>query len=67
MILLDTNFISESLKKLDLKVLFKREIISTDDNTQPAWGSPKQKMWHNGICVFVLQKTIQTPSAEQCA
>jgi hypothetical protein len=57
----------ESLKKLDLKVLFKREIISTDDNTHPPWGSPKQKMWHNGICVFVLQKTIQTPSEEQCA
>jgi hypothetical protein len=30
-------------------------------------GSPEQKMWHNGICVFVLQKPIQISSEEQCA
>jgi hypothetical protein len=57
----------ESFKQLNLNILFKREIISTQDNTHPPWGSPEQQAWHNGICVFVLEKPTQISFLEQCA
>jgi hypothetical protein len=46
----------DSLKKLNLNVLYKREIRTTNDDTHPSWGSPLQIQWHNGIYVAILQK-----------
>ena len=46
----------KSFEKLKLNVLFTREIRTTNNNTHPAWGSPEQKEWHNGIFVAILQK-----------
>ena len=46
-----------SIKKLNLKVLYEREIKTTNDDTHPKWGSPEQKDWHNGIYVSILKKT----------
>lgn len=46
----------ESIKKLNLQMLYKKEIKTTNNDTHPSWGSKEQKEWHNGICVFVLQK-----------
>lgn len=45
-----------SIKKLNLKILYEKEIRTTNDNSHPPWGSPEQKNWHNGIYVAVLQK-----------
>ena len=39
-----------------MKVLYYKEIRTTNDDTHPAWGSPEQKIWHNGIYVAILQK-----------
>ena len=46
----------ESFKQLNLTVLYEREIKTTDDDTHPPIGSEKQKQWHNGIYVAILQK-----------
>ena len=46
----------DSIKTLNLSVLYEREIRTTTDDTHPAWGSEPQKKWHNGIYVAVLQK-----------
>jgi len=45
-----------SIEKLNLKNLYSKEIRTTNDDTHPAWGSPEQKRWHNGIYVSILQK-----------
>jgi hypothetical protein len=45
-----------SFKKLNLSVLYEREIKTTNDDTHPAWGSVEQVQWHNGIYVAILQK-----------
>jgi hypothetical protein len=46
----------KSIKKLNLNILFEKEVRTTNNDTHPAWGSPEQKKWHNGIYVAVLQK-----------
>jgi len=46
----------DSFKKLNLQVLYEREIRTSDDDTHPPMGSEKQKEWHNGIYVVILQK-----------
>lgn len=46
----------ESFKKMNLTILYEREIRTTYDNTHPIWGSKKQREWHNGIYVAILQK-----------
>jgi len=43
-------------------IKYRREIRTTDDNTQPYWDDTKTPCagpnsdWHNGICVFILSK-----------
>jgi len=46
----------DSLKELNLTVLYHREIRTTNNNTHPLWGSPEQKQWHNGIYVAIIKK-----------
>jgi len=46
----------DSLKKLNLSVLYEREIRTTNNNSHPPWGSLLQTQWHNGIYVAILQK-----------
>jgi len=46
----------DSIQKLNLKVLYEKEIKTTNDDSHPQWGSPEQKEWHNGIYVAILQK-----------
>jgi hypothetical protein len=46
-----------SIQKLNLNVLFCKEIRTTNNDTHPIWGTPAQKLWHNGIFVAILQKT----------
>jgi hypothetical protein len=46
----------DSIKKLNLKVLYEKEIRTTNNDTHPPWGSLAQKEWHNGIYVAILQK-----------
>jgi hypothetical protein len=46
----------DSIKKLKLKVLYEKEIRTTNNDTHPEWGSPEQKEWHNGIYVAIFQK-----------
>jgi hypothetical protein len=46
----------DSLKQLQLSVLYEREIKTTTDGTHPPWGSEQQQQWHNGIYVAILQK-----------
>jgi len=46
----------KSIKKLNLKVLYEKDIRTTNDDTHPPWGSPEKKEWNNGIYVVVLQK-----------
>ncbi len=45
-----------SIEKLNLKILYEKEVKTTNDDTHPDWGSPEQKEWHNGIYVAILQK-----------
>jgi hypothetical protein len=45
-----------SIQKLNLKVLYEKEIKTTNNDTHPEWGSSEQKEWHNGIYVAILQK-----------
>ena len=45
-----------SIEKLNLKNLYSKEIRTTNDDTHPAWGTPEQQRWHNGIYVSILQK-----------
>jgi hypothetical protein len=46
----------ESFDKLNLKVLYNREIRTTFDNKDVIFGSDAQRAWHNGIFVAILQK-----------
>jgi len=48
-----------SIEKLQLNILYQREIRTTYDETHAEWGSPEQRAWHNGIYVAILQKTEQ--------
>jgi hypothetical protein len=48
-----------SIEKLQLNILYQREIRTTYDDTHAQWGSPAQRAWHNGIYVAILQKTEQ--------
>jgi hypothetical protein len=45
-----------SIQKLNLKVLYEKEIKTTNNDTHPEWGSLEQKNWHNGMYVAILQK-----------
>jgi hypothetical protein len=51
-----------SIKKLNLNVLYEREIKTTNDDTHPVWGSIEQQQWHNGIYVAILKKCQKTYS-----
>jgi len=46
---------TDSIKKLNLKVLYDRELRTSLDNTQPC-GTIEHSNWWNGIYVAVLQK-----------
>jgi len=45
-----------SIQNLNLKVLYEKEIRTTNNDTHSHIGSPEQKEWHNGIYVAILQK-----------
>jgi len=45
-----------SLKGLNLSVLYERDIRTTHDNSHPVFGSKEQLDWHNGIYVAILKK-----------
>jgi hypothetical protein len=49
-----------SISKNNLNILYQKEIFTTHDNSHPShWGpggAGKLGDWHNGICIFVLQK-----------
>lgn len=45
-----------SIQTLNLKVLYEKEIRTTNNDTHPLWGSLEQKEWHNEIYVAILQK-----------
>jgi len=47
---------TNSIQKLNLKVLYEKEIKTTNNDTHPEFGSLEQKDWHNGIYVAILQK-----------
>jgi len=46
----------DSFKKLNLSVLYEKQIKTTEDDSHPPWGSDKQQEWHNGIYVAILKK-----------
>jgi len=46
----------DSFKQLNLSVLYKREIKTTNNNSPAPLGSEMQQQWHNGIYVAILQK-----------
>lgn len=46
----------DSFNKLNLSVLYEKNIRTTDDDSHPPWGSEKQQQWHNGIYVAILKK-----------
>jgi hypothetical protein len=46
-----------AINDLNLKILYQKEIRTTNNNTHPILGSPMQKLWHNGIYVCILQKS----------
>jgi len=46
-----------AIRDLNLKMNFKLEYKTTFNDTHPLHGSPHQLLWHNGIAVFVLEKT----------
>ena len=48
--------IRHSFNKLNLSVLYDKQIRTTDDDSHPPWGSEKQQQWHNGIYVAILKK-----------
>jgi len=52
-----------SIQKLNLTILYEKEIRTTNDDTHPEKGSPEQKNWHNGIYVCILQKSTVTDSS----
>jgi hypothetical protein len=45
-----------AIRHLNLNVVFSFENKTTFDDTHPMHGSPLQRLWHNGIGVFVLEK-----------
>lgn len=47
---------NDAIQKLNLKVLYEKEIRTTNNDTHPAWWSPEQIQWHNGFYVSILQK-----------
>lgn len=47
-----------AIKDLGLKTIFWLENKTTSNNTHAKYGSPQQLLWHNGICIFVLEKVI---------
>jgi hypothetical protein len=46
----------ESIKKLNLNILYSNELRTTNDNTHPEEGDPGKDAWHNGIYFAILQK-----------
>lgn len=46
----------ESIKKLNLTVLYEKSVRTTLDESHPVMGSEAQQRWHNGIYISVLQK-----------
>jgi hypothetical protein len=47
---------TSSIQRLNLNVLYEKEIRTTNNDTHSVLGSPEQKEWHNGIYVAILQK-----------
>jgi Methyltransferase domain len=46
----------ESIKKLNLNILYSNELRTTQDNTHSKEGDPGKIAWHNGIYFAILQK-----------
>jgi len=46
----------DSFSKLNLSVLYEKEIKTTDDDSHPPEGCERKKQWHNGIYVAILKK-----------
>jgi predicted O-methyltransferase YrrM len=47
----------DAIKELGLKTAYFIEVRTTMDDTHPEVGDPGRIQWHNGIGIFVLQKT----------
>lgn len=45
-----------SIQKLGLKILYEKEIRTTNDNSHAIYVNPRHNYWHNGIYVAVLKK-----------
>jgi hypothetical protein len=45
-----------AINDLNLKILYQKELRTTNNDTHPVHGSPMQKLWHNGIYICILQK-----------
>jgi hypothetical protein len=45
-----------AIRDTNLQIMHKHEIFTSDNNTHPPIGHPRQRLWHNGVVVFVLQK-----------
>ena len=45
-----------SIRQLNLTVMYRKYIRTTNNNEHPTWGSLEQKQWHNGFFVAVLKK-----------
>jgi len=56
------NGTMNAIRANKLVVKYKREVRTTNDNTQPPWDDSvtpcagPNSDWHNGICVFILSK-----------
>ena len=46
----------KAIEDLKLKILFYLQYKTTFNDTHVMHGSPQQLLWHNGICIFVLEK-----------
>lgn len=45
-----------AIRDNNMEIKYKYEMFTTDDNTHSVIGSAAQKMWHNGVVVFILEK-----------
>jgi hypothetical protein len=52
---------NESIKKLNLSILYQKTIRTTNNNKLPPPESEIKKQWHNGIYVAILEKNKALP------
>jgi hypothetical protein len=50
------NGTRDAIRDLKLDVLYEVERLTSTDGSHPAWGSPEQAAWHNGMYAAVLRK-----------